>query len=142
MRSSWDFHPVKFFEVQHYHAVLLVKHRLDLYLVLSELETFFYRLLHFAYLHFLRDGWDWRVQRGGPAQLWGWDGGGLGGRGLHNVPLISLPTAAFDKRNRCVNFWILKGDDESADIGDDPELEAIKVFSLKKTGIVKSTPSP
>ena len=35
-----------------------------------------------------------------------------------------------------------EGDDESADIGDDPELEAIKVFSLKKTGIVKSTPSP
>ena len=33
--------------------------------------------------------------------------------------------------NICVNLWLFKGEDESADIGDDPELEAIKVFFMQ-----------
>ena len=42
-----------------------------------------------------------------------------------------------------VNLWLFKGEDESADIGDDPELEAIKVFPMQlkhNPNILKSLP--
>ena len=95
---------------------------------------FCYRFLHF--LRLLRNGWKGWFQCGRPDKLRGRDGRGQRGRGLCNAQLLlkSSQEAQISPFYKRISL-IAKGDDESADIGDDPELEAIKVhiFDALKT---------